>query len=137
MAAPTVTGISPTEGDHKGGTAVTITGTVLTGASAVNFGANPATTVVVVSATQITCVSPPGTLDAQVDVEVTTSGGTSAASSADVFTYVETAADLSADELAAAEAEETAVQSTNVVPVQANPAMLNPLDKPDAFVDGS
>ena len=36
--APTVTGISPTSGPTTGGTAVTITGTNFTGASAVKFG---------------------------------------------------------------------------------------------------
>ena len=41
---PTVTGISPTSGPSTGGTTVTITGTGLTSASAVNFGATPATT---------------------------------------------------------------------------------------------
>ena len=40
---PTVTGVSPASGPSTGGTTVTVTGTGLTGASAVNFGAgNPA-----------------------------------------------------------------------------------------------
>ena len=40
---PTVTGVSPTSGPSTGGTTVTVTGTGLTGATAVNFGAgNPA-----------------------------------------------------------------------------------------------
>ena len=38
VAAPTVTGISPTAGPTAGGTAVTITGTGFTGATAVDFG---------------------------------------------------------------------------------------------------
>ena len=38
MAAPTVTGISPTSGPTAGGTSVTITGTDLTGATSVKFG---------------------------------------------------------------------------------------------------
>ena len=38
LAAPTVTGISPTSGPEAGGTQCTITGTGFTGATAVNFG---------------------------------------------------------------------------------------------------
>ena len=43
VAAPTVTGVSPTSGPAAGGTLVTITGTGFTGATAVEFGATPAT----------------------------------------------------------------------------------------------
>ena len=43
VAAPTVTSISPTSGPTGGGTSVTITGTNLGGASAVDFGSNAAT----------------------------------------------------------------------------------------------
>lgn len=84
--APTVTGVSPASGAVAGGTPVTITGTSLTGASAVAFGASAATSVVVVNSTTITCVAPAHSA-ATVDVTVTTSGGTSATSSADHFTY--------------------------------------------------
>src|SRR3989344_2533651 len=42
-ATPAVTSISPTSGSTAGGTTVTITGTNLSGVTAVNFGANPAT----------------------------------------------------------------------------------------------
>ena len=66
---------------------MTITGTGFTGATAVDFGATPATSVHVVSATQITATSPAETAGT-VDVTVTTAGGTSATSSADQFTYV-------------------------------------------------
>ncbi len=40
---PTVTSISPTAGPLAGGTTVTVTGTNLTGATAVDFGSTPAT----------------------------------------------------------------------------------------------
>jgi hypothetical protein len=82
---PTVTGLAPTTGPAVGGTSVTITGTNFTGASAVKFGATPATTFTINSATQITATSPAGT--GTVDVTVTTPAGTSATSAADRFVY--------------------------------------------------
>jgi hypothetical protein len=66
---------------------VTITGTNLTGATVVDFGANAATGVTVVSSTSITATSPAGTAGVA-NVTVTTPGGTSAISAADDFTYV-------------------------------------------------
>ena len=60
-AAPTVTSVSPTSGSTAGGTAVTITGTNFTGASAVTVGGAACPNVVVVSATSITCTTPTGT----------------------------------------------------------------------------
>ena len=66
---------------------VTITGTNLLGASAVDFGAgNPATTLIVDNSTTITAVAPTGS-PGQIDVTVTTGSGTSATGSADQFTY--------------------------------------------------
>ncbi len=87
VAPPTVTGVSPAAGPASGGTSVTITGTNLTGATAVKFGASAATNVTVNSATQITATAPAGSAGT-VDVTVTTTGGTSATSSADQYTYV-------------------------------------------------
>ena len=81
---PVVTGISPTSGPAAGGTSVTVTGTNLTGGT-VAFGPNAATGVTC-GATSCTTTSPAGT--GTVDVKVTTTGGTSAATSADQFTYV-------------------------------------------------
>ena len=83
---PTVTMVNPNSGPAAGGTSVTITGTALTGATAVHFGANSATGVVVNGATSITATSPAGT--GTVDVTVTTPGGTSATSSNDLFTDI-------------------------------------------------
>jgi hypothetical protein len=79
-----VTGVTPSTGPPTGGTSVTITGTDLSGATAVDFGSTPAT-VTADSATSITATAPPGT--GSVDVTVTTPDGTSAVSSADQFTY--------------------------------------------------
>ncbi len=90
VAAPTVTGLSPTTGPAAGGTLVTITGTGFTGATAVDFGTTAATNVTVVSDTTITADSPAGT--GVVNVTVTTPAGTSAVSPADEFTYTVAAA---------------------------------------------
>ena len=85
--APAVTGLTPVTGPAAGGTAVTLNGSGFTGATAVTFGGVAATNVQVISDTQITATDPAGT--GTVDVQVTTpSGGTSATSSADQFTYV-------------------------------------------------
>jgi subtilisin family serine protease len=84
-ALPTVSSVVPNIGPIAGGTSVTITGTNLTGATAVKFGTVAATTYTVNSATQITATSPAGS--GIVDVTVTTAGGTSATSAADQFTY--------------------------------------------------
>ncbi|MFC1910514.1 Ig-like domain repeat protein, partial [Chloroflexota bacterium] len=85
-AAPTVTGISPTSGPEAGGSSVTITGTNLSGATAVDFGTSAAASFSVDSATQITATSPAGT--GTVDITITTPGGTSDTDSANQFTYV-------------------------------------------------
>ncbi|MGW6896786.1 MULTISPECIES: IPT/TIG domain-containing protein [unclassified Streptomyces] len=67
--------ISPNQGSGGGGTLVTITGTGLSGTTAVHFGTRSATAVTNVSPTQVTAVSPSG--NGSVGVTVTTPGGTS------------------------------------------------------------
>ena len=84
-AAPLVTAIRPTSGGAGGGTTVTVTGSGLTGATSVRFGASSASAMTVVSDTQITATSPAGS--GTVDVTVVTPAGTSATSPADQFTY--------------------------------------------------
>ncbi|MGW2253189.1 IPT/TIG domain-containing protein [Kitasatospora sp. NPDC001660] len=66
--------ISPNQGSTSGGTAVTITGTNLGGATAVHFGLNLAT-ITANTATSVTVTSPAGS--GVVPVTVTTPGGTS------------------------------------------------------------
>ncbi|MFB9571966.1 IPT/TIG domain-containing protein, partial [Streptomyces yanii] len=83
VVAPVLTAVSPVQGRASGGTTVILTGTGLTGATAVSFGSNPATSFTVNSATQITAVAPAGT--GPVSVSVTTPGGTS---NSVVYTYV-------------------------------------------------
>ena len=79
--APTVTSFSPSSGGN--GTTVTITGTSLTGATAVAFGGIPAATFTINSDAQITAGVGSG---ATGNITVTTPGGT--ATSGGVFTCV-------------------------------------------------
>ena len=58
MAVPVISAISPTNGPAAGGTSVTITGSGLTGTTAVSFGGTPAASFIVNSDTSITAVSP-------------------------------------------------------------------------------
>jgi hypothetical protein len=85
---PTVTKVEPNRGSPAGGTAVTITGTGFTGATAVKFGATDAKTFTVNSDTSITAVSPKVKGGSStVDVTVTTPAATSPTSTADQFTF--------------------------------------------------
>jgi len=84
--APTVSGISPASGPTSGGTAVTISGTNFTAATAVSFGTTPAAQFIVNSATSITATAPAQAAGIM-DITVSTAGGTSATSSADRFSY--------------------------------------------------
>ena len=81
---PTISLVSPTSGSSFGGTAITITGANLLGATSVSVGGAAATSVVVVSSTSITAVTPAGTVGAK-NVVVTTPNGTATATNA--FTY--------------------------------------------------
>lgn len=60
VTTPTIANVSPQFGTPSGGTAVTIYGTNFRTGATVNFGSNPATSVVVVSQYEITCNSPAG-----------------------------------------------------------------------------
>ena len=92
---PTVTGLSPTRGLVAGGTTVTIAGTHLEGATSVMFG-DTAVGFTVNSETSITASSPASDSGADsVSVTVTTPGGTSPASSAAQFAYVDAVPGLS------------------------------------------
>ncbi|MBF6150246.1 IPT/TIG domain-containing protein [Nocardia nova] len=82
LGVPVVTSISPNTGPATGGTFVVLTGTGFTGATAVNFGAAPATLYLTLSDTLILAVAPPGT--GTVQVTVTTPVGVSAGTP---FTY--------------------------------------------------
>jgi hypothetical protein len=89
VAKPSVTKLSVAKAVP--GTTITITGTGLSDATSVKFGALPAefTNVTTSSgATALAAVVPAGTVGSAVDVTVTNSAGTSATSSADKFTYL-------------------------------------------------
>ena len=83
---PAVTGVQPDAGLVEGGTPVTITGSDFSGALTVDFGSREAREVEVNSPTSISAVAPAGA--GTVNVTVTSSGGTSAISPVDHFTYV-------------------------------------------------
>ncbi len=82
---PSVTGLDTTTDTTTGGATVNITGTGFTGASAVDFGTNPAV-FNVNNDGSITATDPGGSVGT-VDVTVVSGGETSATSSADQFTY--------------------------------------------------
>ena len=92
---PTVTAVSPSSGAPSGGTTITVTGTGFVAGATVRITQGTgtrarsftATNVKVVSSTEITAVTGGGARAGTGNLFVTTSGGTSAASSGDVFTY--------------------------------------------------
>jgi IPT/TIG domain len=84
---PQVSSVSPPSGPAAGGSSVTISGTNLSGATAVQFGSAPAASFTAVSGSQVSAVSPPGTDQTAVDVTVTTPAGTSATGPGDRFAY--------------------------------------------------
>ncbi|MCI0341961.1 MAG: IPT/TIG domain-containing protein [Planctomycetales bacterium] len=61
-AAPTLSSVSPNAGPTAGGTLVTLTGTNFAAGATVTFGGTQATSVTVASTTQITCVTPAGSI---------------------------------------------------------------------------
>lgn len=84
-----ITDVSPASGSTAGGTPVTITGTGFLAGDGIRFGANDATSVVIVNSTTITCVTPAGSAGA-VDVHLRR-GGSNIATDAGAFTYVDPA----------------------------------------------
>jgi hypothetical protein len=82
--APTVTGVSPTSGPLVGGTAITVSGTGLSAATAVVIGGSTATDLVVVSDTQITATTAAWSSAGDGPVQVITPAGTA---SGGVFTW--------------------------------------------------
>lgn len=86
--APFVTSIQPAEGPVAGGNTVTVQGTGFTGATAVDFGATPATSFTVNSDTEIVATVPAHTAGT-VDVRVAGSGGASPGSVGSQYTYLD------------------------------------------------
>jgi hypothetical protein len=85
MAAPVITSVTPNTGSTSGGTTIVIAGSGFTGATAVTFGAVPATGVVIAGDTLITAISPAGS--GSVNVTVTTPQGGSSIGPASTFTF--------------------------------------------------
>lgn len=81
--APTVTTVAPATGPEAGGTAVTLTGTLMFHPVVTFGGQAAAITSAAEDGTSVVCTSPPGT--GAVHVDVTTQGGT--VSKAGAFTY--------------------------------------------------
>ncbi|KUL52349.1 cell shape-determining protein [Streptomyces sp. NRRL F-4489] len=87
LVAPTVSNLSTHLGPATGGNTVTVLGSNLTLASAVDFGGTPATGITVVSDNQLTVTAPAGS--GTVVVTVTTPGGTSTAATGNpYYTYL-------------------------------------------------
>jgi alpha-tubulin suppressor-like RCC1 family protein len=95
--AERVTSVTPNAGAGNGGTEVTITGTNLSGASEVRFGASDAAAFTVLSSTSIAATAPPGS--GVVDVRVTTPEGTTPVTPLDDrFDYAPTLASVEPSE---------------------------------------
>ena len=86
VGPPIITSILPTSGSTAGNTAVTITGTNLTGATAVDFG-TAAATITSDTPTAITVTTPPGTAGLT-GVVVYTPGGNTGPVPGNTFTYI-------------------------------------------------
>jgi hypothetical protein len=87
LAPPAVRSVSPTSGKTAGGTRVTVTGTGFTHVRSVKFGTTSGTSINVVSSTKL-AVTSPAHAAGLVGIHVTTTAGTSAAVTADHYTYV-------------------------------------------------
>ncbi len=87
VAPPSVTSLSIHTGPAGGSTAITVTGTGFSTATALYFGNIQATVGIVKSDTSVIVSSPPGIAGSTVDITVVGPGGTSAITSADEFTY--------------------------------------------------
>jgi hypothetical protein len=87
VPAGTINAVLPNSGPVAGGSTVTIHGANLGNATAVTFGGVPAVSFVGKTNASITAVSPPSDSAKTVDVQVTTSAGTSTTNPGDQFTY--------------------------------------------------
>jgi hypothetical protein len=86
IEAPVVQQVAPATGSPFGGQSTTISGRGFDGVTAVLFGIAPAL-IAFAGFTEITIISPPGVPGLEVDVTVTTLGGTSLTSDASKYRY--------------------------------------------------
>jgi hypothetical protein len=84
---PTVSALSSSTDTASGGTVISIIGSNFTGATSVSFGSVPASSFTVLADGEITVTVPAQVTTGTVHVTVTTPDGTSATTSADLFTY--------------------------------------------------
>ncbi|HEX4463808.1 MAG TPA: IPT/TIG domain-containing protein [Solirubrobacterales bacterium] len=84
---PSLAAIAPATGSVTGGTAVTIVGSDFESVSAVKFGDSPSASFTVDSTSKITAIAPKAAAPGEVDISVTTAGGTTASGPADKFKY--------------------------------------------------
>ena len=116
-ASPAITAVSPTSGPAGGGTSVTLTGTALTGTTAVSFGGIAATGFTVNSATSITATAPAAATAGVVNITATTGSGTSTAAVGNQFTYAApTVTGVSPAALVAGATGSITITGTNFVP---------------------
>lgn len=85
--APTLTAVSPSNAANNGGVPLTLTGTNFLPGATVTIGGTAATSVVVVSSTQITCVVPAKAATCGAQAVQVTNPNNSAATRADLFSY--------------------------------------------------
>jgi subtilase family serine protease len=84
VKAPHISSVSPARGTHGGGTTITIRGTNFIGVKSVRFGRTAGTKVRLVSATEITVVTPRVAAKGTVKLTIVAAGGTSNAAT---YTY--------------------------------------------------
>jgi hypothetical protein len=131
-APPLLASVTPNSGSVAGAEPVTLAGTGFTGATAVTFGATPATNVVVTSDTAITCTTPPGSLPegsgpaVAFDVTVATPSGPSTLPGG--FTYMAPPA-ATADEVVGGPGDfgPSGAETPTVAQLTSNPVVANPL----------
>jgi len=87
-SAPGVLSVSPNSGPFAGGTLVNINGKNLAGTTAVMFGSTASPYIINRSRHRVQAIAPPAATASQVDIQVTTSAGTSPVVARDQFSYV-------------------------------------------------
>ncbi|NIK47869.1 hypothetical protein FHS46_002186 [Variibacter gotjawalensis] len=119
-AAPTLASASPNSGSAAGGTLVTLSGTNLSGATAVTFGGTAALAVTVINATTVTAVTPAHAVGV-VTIAITTPNGTASLANAFSYNVVSTATAVSSSRNPAPAGQAVTftavVSSSNGVPI--------------------
>jgi len=113
LAAPTIASFSQTSGPAAGGTTITVTGSNLTGATAVTVGAVAATAVTVLSDTSVTFVTPAKAAGTY-DIVLTSPGGTVTKTAAFTYMAAPTLASLSPSSGTAGGGTSTTITGTNL-----------------------